>query len=63
MLKWIIMLKKNRHKGKTPSFGNANAPLFINNIKVDVSEVNFDNHTPKKIEGSKKAENRKAISK
>jgi hypothetical protein len=29
-----------KHKGKTPSFGNANSPLFLNNFQID-SEANI----------------------
>jgi hypothetical protein len=29
-----------KHKGKTPSFGNANSPLFLNNFQID-TEANI----------------------
>jgi hypothetical protein len=38
--------EKKKHKGKTPSFGNTNAPLFLNNFQIDPNEIISDNTTP-----------------
>lgn len=35
-----------RHKGKTPSFGNSNAPLFLNNFQIDAADISSENNTP-----------------
>ena len=35
-----------KHKGKTPSFGNTNNPLFLNNFEIDGDDMNrvLDTH-------------------
>lgn len=38
--------EKKRHKGKTPSFGNSNAPLFLNNFQINPEDINSENITP-----------------
>uniref|UniRef100_A0A7S3JI48 Uncharacterized protein n=1 Tax=Euplotes harpa TaxID=151035 RepID=A0A7S3JI48_9SPIT len=38
--------EQKRHKGKTPSFGNSNTPLFMNNFQTDNSDMNSGTGTP-----------------
>lgn len=45
-----------KHKGKTPSFGNTNPPLFLNNFQIDPTEIGSDNNTPNYIKKEKDEE-------
>jgi hypothetical protein len=36
----LMKEETKKHKGKTPSFGNANSPLFLNNFQID-TEANI----------------------
>lgn len=45
-----------KHKGKTPSFGNTNPPLFLNNFQIDPTEIGSDNNTPNYIKKEREEE-------
>ena len=38
--------EQKKHKGKTPSFGNSNAPLFLNNFQIDTNQLSSGTNTP-----------------
>lgn len=43
----LIKEETKRHKGKTPSFGNTNAPLFLNNFMIDAdADIVIEQNTP-----------------
>lgn len=52
-----------KHKGKTPSFGNTNAPLFLNNVNIETSEMNSGANTPSYTKAEENKFDRKTFSK
>ena len=52
-----------KHKGKTPSFGNTNAPLFLNNVNIETSEINSGANTPSYTKAEENKFDRKTFSK
>ena len=52
-----------KHKGKTPSFGNTNAPLFLNNFNIETSDINSGANTPSYTKVEENKFDRKTFSK